>query len=214
MAELSVEVKGVEEERYAAVPTLEVICRLSEASGDPVQACTVRTQVRIEPQRRHYSDTEAAHLVELFGSTDRFGETLRSLVWTETSTTLGVFTGSTELRIPILCTYDFEVAWAKYLNGLEDGAVSLLLLFSGTVFRMRAGRFVVEPIPWHLEARASLEVATWRAMMDRHFPGATWLRLSRDSVLWLQAYKARHACVSFDQAVRQLLSRAGPDDER
>ena len=57
------------------------------------------------------------------------------------------FTGTTEVDLPMPCTYDFEVTGSKYLHALRDGFVPLLLLFSGTVFtrgqlgvRGRAGR--------------------------------------------------------------------------
>ena len=44
------------------------------------------------------------------------------------------FTGDVEFDLPVPCTYDFEVAAAKYLHALRDGEVPLRVLFSGTVF--------------------------------------------------------------------------------
>jgi hypothetical protein len=46
-------------------------------------------------------------------------------------------------------------------------------------------------------------------MMDRHFPGSAWLRLGRDSFDRLHAYRARHAHLSWDDAVDALLREAG-----
>ena len=51
------------------------------------------------------------------------------------------FAGETEVDLPVACTYDFEVAAAKYLHALGDGEVPLLLLFSGTVFVARRAGF-------------------------------------------------------------------------
>ena len=50
------------------------------------------------------------------------------------------FTGTTQVAPAPECTYDFEVAAAKYLHALRDGTIPLQFLFSGTVFgRGRAG---------------------------------------------------------------------------
>ena len=44
------------------------------------------------------------------------------------------FAGTTEVALPLECTYDFEVTAAKYLHALRDGALPLQFLFSGTIF--------------------------------------------------------------------------------
>jgi hypothetical protein len=43
--------------------------------------------------------------------------------------------------------------------------------------------------------------------MDHHFPGAAWVRLSKQSYDRLCAYKARHALPSVDDALDALLER-------
>ncbi len=50
------------------------------------------------------------------------------------------FDATTEVDLPITCTYDFEVAAAKYLHGLDGGEIPILLLFSGTIFRAPGDR--------------------------------------------------------------------------
>ena len=94
----------------------------------------LRCQIRIEPQRRRYSEREEEKLYELFGETPQWGNSLRPFLWTHVSTTIGGFDGAGEFDLPVDCTYDFEVAGAKYLHALGDGEIPLLLLFSGTVF--------------------------------------------------------------------------------
>lgn len=62
---------GVEAEPYAAAPTLKLRLQIDETSGDDIHAIMLRCQIRLEAQRRRYSDAEAERLRELFGETDR-----------------------------------------------------------------------------------------------------------------------------------------------
>src|SRR5688500_8396096 len=86
-------------------------------------------------------------------------------------------TVSAEIEVPVPYTYDFEVATSKYFHALEDGEIPLILLCSGTVFVKTDGGFQVEQVPWHKEAAFRLPVATWREMMDAHFPNSAWIRI-------------------------------------
>jgi hypothetical protein len=131
---LRFEVVGSGVERYAAVPTINLRLRIEETTGTPVHAVALRAQVRIEPQRRNYDDHDAGGLAELFGERARWGESLRPFLWLHVATMVGAFTGSTEVDLPLACTYDLEVTATKYLRALGDGEVPLLLLFSGTTF--------------------------------------------------------------------------------
>ena len=127
------------------------------------------------------------------------------------ATTVTAFTGSTEIDLPVECSYDFEVAAAKYLHALGDGEVPLLLLFAGTVFTKGQSGFAVEPVAWDLEAPFRLPVAVWRAAMDLYFPNSGWLRVSRDTLDALQRFKSARALPTWDQAFEQLLKQAGEE---
>ena len=70
--------------------------------------------------------------------------------------------GHTEFDLPVECTYDFEVAGAKYIHSLADGEIPLLLLFSGTVFTRGESGFSAEPVPWDREASYRMPVSVWR----------------------------------------------------
>ena len=105
---------------------------------------------------------EEGRLVELFGETPRWGDTLRPFLWTHVATTVPGFTGATEIDLPSPCTYDFEVAAAKYLHALDDGEIPLVLLFSGTAFPAATTGFAAEPVAWHEEASYRLPVQVWR----------------------------------------------------
>src|SRR5436190_4987019 len=93
----------------------------------------VRVQIQIDAQLRRYDDATRDRLSELFGERERWGETLRPFNWTHAATMLPGFRGSMETELAVPCTYDFDVAAAKYLHGLRDGDVPLSFLFSGTV---------------------------------------------------------------------------------
>jgi len=182
--------------------------RVSEAAGNEVHALVLRCQIRIEPQRRRYSVEEEERLYELFGETPRWGDTLRPFLWSHVSAALGCFSGSTELDLPVGCTYDFEVTAAKYLHALAGGEVPLLLLFSGTAFTQGSGGFAAEPVGWDREASYRMPVAVWRDLMDQYFPNSGWLRLGRGTLDALQQFKASRALPTWDQALTQLLKEA------
>jgi hypothetical protein len=196
-------------EAYAVSPSLSVRLAVEEASGEVVHAAVLRCQVRIEPQRRSYSDAEADGMRDLFGPRARWSETLRPYLWLQTTTLVPGFTGSTVVDLPVLCSYDFEVAASQYLCALDDGTVPLNFLFSGTVFLRGETGFSVRQIPWDTEAAYAMPVSVWRDVMDQHFPGAGWVRLSRDSFRALQAYRVERGLLSADEAVDALLDRAG-----
>ena len=54
--------------------------------------------------------------MELFGGPERYGDTLRSLLWTHVSQTVLGLREQTEIDLAIPCSYDFEVAANKYLQ--------------------------------------------------------------------------------------------------
>lgn len=213
MSALDVSVVDVAADRFAAAPTVTVRLRLSQAGAVAVHAAVLRAQVRIEVQRRRYLRTEGARLGDLFGEPGRWGDSLRPLQWAEVAVAVGAFTTEHDVDLPIPCTADLEVAAARYLHALAGGSVPLLLLFSGTVFRVVDGRLVVEPVPWRTEVRVDLPVACWRAAMDAHFPGGGWLRLSDATLQALSAAKQQMGLPSYEQVVAQLLTGSGAGRE-
>ena len=206
--QLDFECLGAEAQRYAAAPTVLFRIRVTVTSGAPVHAVALRAQIRIEPVRRRYDDEEAAALVDLFGSRERWGETLKPLQLAFVTQMVPSFTGSTETALALPCSYDFDVAANKYLYSLHDGVVPLLMLFSGTWFRPGPEGLSVLPIPWDKEISFGLPVAVWRQAMDQHFPASAWLRLGRDAFDALYRYRAANAMVSWDDAVTRLLKEA------
>jgi len=213
VADLSFEVLDVVPERFAAAPNLLARIRVEDSGGERVHALALRAQVRIEPQRRRYDDTEERALLDLFGNRTRFAETLRPFPWLHASTVAQGFTGSTTIDLPLPCTYDFEVSGTTYLHALREGEIPLLFLFSGTVFTRGTTGFSVAQVPWDCEARFRLPVAVWRDLMETYFPRSEWIRMRRDTVEALAHYRHTRGQTSWDDAVTTLLAQA-PIGER
>jgi hypothetical protein len=212
VSDLEITCVDVRPDLYAAAPTMVFRLRLTESTGVRMHAIALRVQIRIEPARRRYTPAEAERLVELFGETPQWAESLKPMQFASVPAMVPSFTGRTEVDVPVTCTYDFEVASAKYLHGLGVGEVPMLLLFSGTVFRRTDdGRFEVEQVPWSLEARHRVPVSVWRDLMDRFFPNSGWIRVRRDVIDALQRYKARNALATWEDTLAALLKQAGED---
>jgi Family of unknown function (DUF6084) len=195
-------------ERHAVAPTLTFGLRIDVDADAIVHAIALRVQLQIDPRQRRHTASEADRLYELFGESTRWRETVRPLLWTHTSVLVPGFTASADVDVPVACTYDFEVAAAKYFHALDDGEIPLLFLFSGTIFLASDRGFSVAQVPWDREAPYRLPVALWREMMDHHFPNSAWIRLRRESFDALHRFKGRRALPTWDDAVEALLAQA------
>jgi Family of unknown function (DUF6084) len=209
VSELAFAITGARAERFAVSPQLALRVRVSESSGVPVHAITLRAQVQIEPHRRRYDADESENLTELFGGPERYGDTLKPMLWTFVSATVLAFEDSSEFDLLVPCSYDFEVAAHKYLAGLAGGDVPLVVQFSGTVFvRGADGGVAAELVPWTCEARYRLPVAVWRETMDAHFPNSTWIRVDRETFDELYRFKREGGFPTWEAALARLCARA------
>jgi hypothetical protein len=203
-------------EPYAVSPQLTA--QIAVVADDPVQAIALRCQVRIEPLRRPYSDDEAAGLADMFGPRERWANTQRTFLWQHTAAMVQGFTGSTQVALPLGCTYDFEVTGSKYLHALREGAIPLQFLFSGTIFRpplaSRQRSFAVQQVPWDQEDQYDMPVSVWQDLIHQHYPNSGWVRLGHDTVTALTAYKSERGMLDIDEAVTSLLSGARAGDLR
>src|SRR5215211_7722321 len=192
---------------HAAVPTLRFALRIESAEGQAIRSILLDAQIQIAARRRPYDARAHDRLFELFGPPGAWGTTLRTLQWTRATLVVPPFTGETVVDLPLVCTYDLEVAAARYLDALADGDVPLEFLFSGTVFYAGpSGLLQTARIAWDREASYRLPVAVWKETMEHHFPGTAWLRLPKDGFDRLCAYKSRHALASWDDVVDRLLA--------
>lgn len=208
VTELSFDVLDISADRYAAVPALSARLRIAELTGEQVHMVALRTQVKIDAHLRRYDGAEQERLAEQFGSPERWADTLRPFTWTHATAMVPGFVGTTEFELPIECTYDLEVLGSRYFEALDGGCVPLEFLFSGTLVTKGANGFAVTQVPWHKSAPYSLPVATWHELMDAHYPNARWIRIHRDTVNALLAYKGAHAIPSWDQTMTDLLRHA------
>jgi hypothetical protein len=193
---------------HAVAPTLRFALTIGTVgAAAQVRSVALNVEVRIAATRRRYAEPERGKLVDLFGQPQEWARNLKTLHWTSVTVQVPAFTGTTEIELPITCTYDLEVAASRYFDALEDGEVPLEFLFSGTVFYAGAdGRLQVGRIGWDKDATYRLPVQAWRDMIDRYFPDSAWLRLRRTEFDRLAAYKAKHTLLSWEQVVDKLLA--------
>ncbi len=208
MSALAFSIVGAQAEPYAAAPSLSLQVRVVESSGVRVHAISLRAQVMIEPQRRRYAESESEKLGDLFGPPQRYGDTLRSLLWANVSTTVAAFCGQTETALALPCSYDFEVAANKYLRALEDAEIPLVVFFSGTVFTESERGIAGELVPWTCEARYRLPLGVYRQTIDAHFPNSAWIRVHRDTFDELDRVRRAQGHPNWDRTVLALLSDA------
>jgi hypothetical protein len=213
LAELVFDCVGARADRFALTPSLTLELRITETTGQRVDAIALRCQIRVEPHRRRYSAEEARRLHDLFGDTERWSETLKPLQFATVSTMVPGFTGNVTVDLPLPCSYDLEIATTKYFAALRDGVIPMLLLFSGTVFGTSEGRLQVQQVPWSKEAAVPVPVTVWRAAIDLHFPNSAWLRVHRDTLDALQQFKSEHALPTWDSTIAALLERQ-PDGSK
>jgi hypothetical protein len=214
MPDLNFRVEGVEPQRFAAVPTLLFKLRVTEnvakwAEPTPIHTIVLRCQVRLEPGRRRYSPGEQERLLDLFDVPERWGQTVRPMLWTHVSAVVPPFTGSDTVDLPVPCSYDFNLAATKYFSALEDGDLPLCFLFSGTIFHeTEHAPLQVAQIPWEKEAYFRLPVTVWRELMEHYHPNSAWLCLRKDVFDLLRHYKSREGLPTWEQTLEHLLALA------
>lgn len=208
MPDLQLTVEGAEVVQFAAAPLLAFKVRIVNTSVDEiVHTVALRAQIQIEVSRRKYDSNEQARLLDLFGEPDRWGQTLRCLLWTHASVVVPGFTGSVLADIPVACTFDFNVAATKYFHGVTHGELPLCFQFSGTVFYMgEDGTLQVAPISWDKESKYRLPVKVWKDLMDAHYPNSAWLSLHRDTFEKLSQFKRREGIPTWDEALDRALA--------
>jgi hypothetical protein len=207
MPDLSFEVEKAEPQRFTVAPTLLFKLRMTNAvENETIHSVALRCQIQLEVTRRQYTPEDQTQLRDLFGETDRWGQTLKTMLWTHASVVAPAFQGSAVVDLPVPCTFDFNVAATKYFHGLSDADVPLCFLFSGTVFYADGkGALQVGPIPWDKEARFRLPVKSWHEMMDIYYPNSAWLCLRRDVFERLYQYKVARGIPTWEQVLESIV---------
>jgi hypothetical protein len=204
---LQLEVLGAEPGVHLASPTLIFTLRAREPAARQVYMVALSTQIHIDPGLRSHDDETRELLVDLFGAPERWAATTTSIVWARVEALLPSFSSEVEFRLPVPCTYDLEVASAKYLDALPDGEVALSFHFSGRIFyRGDDGRLQIVLAPW-TSATFRLPVSVWRKTIDLHYPGSAFIRLGNETLRALRRHQSQLGAPTFDDAVADLLAR-------
>jgi len=220
MPDLQFKIDGVEVIPYAASPQLAFKLRVDSGADDAgkpvaVHSVMLRCQIRLEPVQRRYDPAEQEQLQELFGEPQRWGQTLRSMLWTNTMAVIPPFAGKTQVDLPIACTFDFNIAATKYFAALDSGEVPLSFLFSGTVFYAdENGSLQVQQISWEREATFRLPISVWKKMMEMYYPNIAWLSVRQDVFDRLNAYRIQCGQPTWEGALEHLLGGPEPKIER
>lgn len=209
MPDLDFQITGVEPAANGLTPLLHFKLQITNSpSTEMIQAVLLNAQIQIQCPQRAYTPTEKEKLVELFGEPERWGQTLRNKLWAHTNATVGTFSGGAEIILPVSCTYDLNVVATKYFYALEGGEVSLLFLFSGSIFYATPdGRLQVERISWNKECVYRMPAKVWRELMDRHYPNSAWLSLQRDVFEQLCAFKRENGIATWEETIERLLTK-------
>jgi hypothetical protein len=208
MPDLRLTIESVEVAKYAAVPLLVFKVGISnEPQEEIIHTVALRAQIQIEAARRKYDAEEQDRLRDLFGEPNRWGQTLRTMLWTHASVVVPRFSGKVLVDVPVPCTFDFNVAATKYFHGLTGGDLPLCFQFSGTVFyQSEDGTLQVAPISWDKEAKYRLPVQVWKDLMNLYYPNSAWLALHRDTFEKLYQYKVREGIPTWEEALERALN--------
>jgi hypothetical protein len=205
-------VLGARPVRFAANPMLSLDLQIEEPSGRQVYMIALTVQLMIEPARRAYDDVTRAKLLELFGEPERWSVTTRSLVWSQLDVLVPPFTGSTTVVIPVSCTYDLELAAAKYLHSVPNGMAPLALHFNGTVYyRGDDGGLQMVLVPWSTSIDFQMPISVWRETIGHYYPGTGWAALQTPTLEALQQEKLRRGLATLDATVAALLESQAYD---
>jgi hypothetical protein len=197
---------GARSVRYAAAPMLMLDLQVSEPSGRTVYMIALTIQLMIDPARRSYDEKTRAGLVELFGAPERWAVTTRSLIWAQLDVLVPAFTGSTTVAIPVPCSYDLELAAAKYLHSLSDGEAPLALHFNGTVYYPADdGGLQMVLVPWSKSIDFRMPVSVWRETVEHYYPNTNWIAVRSDTFDALQRAKLTRGLATFDACIEALL---------
>ncbi len=207
MPDLAFEVTGLQAATRGLAPLLHFTVKITNQPGtELIHTVLLHAQVQIEAPGRSYNGNEKEKLVELFGTPERWGQTLRNRLLGLSVTTVRAFSGTAETTLSLPCSFDLNLAATKYFNALDGGEVPLLFLFSGSIFYEGAdGRLQVQQISWNKECKYKMPVQTWRDTMEEHFPNTSYLYLQREVFERLYAYKRQNGFPTWEATVNALL---------
>lgn len=207
--ELIIGVEGVAPVARAALPTLQFRARVRTLGIGAVRSVALESHIRIATDPRNYCEQDRHRLADLLGGPVGVLRPPPGLLWARATTQIPPFTGETQVEIPVICSYDFEVVAGRFLHSLSGGVVPLDFRFSGAVFYDHDDRLQASRLPPETTATFPMPVRVWRDLMEHYFPGTAWLRLDREVFDALCGYRTANKLTSWSQTLRSLLRSAG-----
>jgi len=114
MPDLDFSIIGVEAATYGLTPLLHFKVGIANTpTEETIQSVILQAQIQIQTPGRSYNENEKPSLIDLFGTPDQWGTTLRARLWTLSNTTVRTFSGSTEAILPVPCSFDLRAAVGK-----------------------------------------------------------------------------------------------------
>jgi len=202
-------VRAVRDLSGMIAPTLGFEVCVEDRSSRPIQMIALHCDIRIDPARRNFTRVEHARLADILGAPGSVSSASQ-LAWARTDVIVPGFTSNMTFTLQVPCTFDLEIATARYLQALDGGNASLQFLFSGSVFYVDdAERLQLVPIGRGREARFELPAPSWQRMMSRHHPDGTWLHVQPRTLERLRAARTAGGSWSDEAALIELLDAAG-----
>jgi Family of unknown function (DUF6084) len=196
----------------AAGPTVAFRVRVSDQSELAVFTIAATAVITVEPSKRSYDPASRERLVELFGEPERWASTTTNFRWAQADALVPAFAGSTEFELVVPCTYDLELAAAKYFHGVGEGEAPLRFHFNGTVFYDSGdGRMQIVQVPWDRSPHFRMPLEVWRRAINSVYPFRAWVPVHKETLQRLERRKAAEGLPTFEAVVDRLLAEAEGD---
>jgi Family of unknown function (DUF6084) len=209
---LEFEVLSAHPVRHAAAPIMALDLQVSEQHGRQVYMIGLSIQLMIEPARREYDEATRERLAGLFGAPERWAVTTHSLLWAQLDVVVPAFAGSRTVAVALPCSYDLEIAAAKYLYSLPDGEAPLALHFNGMVYYPNEhGGLRMVLVPWSQSIDFRMPVSVWRETVAHYYPNSGWAAFGEHTLRQLERERVARGLPTYDACVSELLSEVGHD---
>ena len=109
MPDLNFKVTGVEPAARGLIPLLHFHLEVTNSpETELIQSVILQAQIQIQSAHRSYDEEEREKLVDLFGTPDRWGQTLRNRLWAHANTTVRPFTQNV-FEVPFSLSYEVDL---------------------------------------------------------------------------------------------------------
>jgi hypothetical protein len=201
-------VAGARVPRHAAAPTLVFDLDVEEPSERQVLTISLAVQIAIEPAQRRYDEETRERLTELLGEPGRIGAPTRTMPWARVDVLVQSFRGKTRVEVPVLCSYDLEIAATSYFRSISSGEVPLVFHFNGGVYYQgEDGRLQIVQISWEESSEYRMPIGVWQEMIAAHYPYRGWVPAGSETIERLRRYKLEQGLPSYDAALERLMDR-------